>query len=61
MTIHPITPTVPVCAGVCCEHANCQRYRLMDGASGDVLRIMTCDDGRGGRPLFVAVETKEPA
>ena len=38
MTIHPITPTVPVCAGVACErHAECQRYRLMAGGETDMM------------------------
>ena len=58
MTIHPITDTRPACYGVQCpQHAECARYAAVEGSSwADT--IGTCDDGEGGRPLFVAQETE---
>lgn len=55
MTISRITPTTPVCMGVCChQHASCNRYALVDGASDTTPRIATCQED-SEFPLFVQV------
>lgn len=60
MTIVPISETVPACYGVCCtDHGECQRYAAVEAALPGQT-IGTCDDGQGGRPLFVPL-VKEPA
>ena len=53
----PITATTPGCFGVCCsKHARCERYASVEFATADNT-IATCDDGKGGRPLFVDLAT----
>lgn len=53
--IRALSPTTPACYGVVChKHATCTRYAAVETTSPDHT-IATCDDGKGGRPLFVAV------
>jgi len=53
--IRAISDTAPACYGVACpKHAACSRYAAVETTSPDHT-IATCDDGAGGRPLFVAV------
>ena len=59
MTITAITEKTPACYGVCCpQHHECQRYAAVEGTSVHDT-IATCDDGKGGRPLFVQVKSTE--
>ena len=53
--IRAISDTTPACYGVACpKHASCTRYAAVETTSPDHT-IATCDDGIGGRPLFVAM------
>lgn len=56
MTIYPISEKVPACYGICCKrHHDCARYAAVEWTSQDQT-IATCDDGSGGRPLFLAAD-----
>ena len=53
MTIVPITNTTPACYGIACpKHGACARYHAVEQTSPDHTQG-TCDDGQGGRPMFV--------
>lgn len=55
MTITPKTETIPACYGVCCpDHGECKRYAAVESTLPGHT-IGTCDDGQGGRPLFVPI------
>ena len=61
MTIQPITDRAPACYGFQCpKHAECARYAAVDTTSW-ANTIGTCDDGQGGRPLFVPIVATEDA
>ena len=61
MPIKQITETHPAGYGVVCpKHGQCARYAMVEQTSADDT-IATCDDGQGGRPLFVALSVEKVA
>lgn len=55
MNITPITDTNPACFGAQCpKRAECNRYAAVEGTCWSNT-LPTCDDGQGGRPMFVAL------
>lgn len=61
MSITPRTDTMPACYGVLCpKHAACARYHAVEQTSMNHTQA-TCDDGQGGRPMFVEQKKEEAA
>ena len=43
MTISPITPSNPLCMGVCCHlHGTCARYQQVDGSVPEDHKVADC-------------------
>jgi len=59
VSIVPITSTAPACYGIACrQHGQCARYHAVEATSPDHT-IPLCDDGKGGRPMFVELRREE--
>ena len=60
MSIRPITPTTPVCYGVCCpRHQACHRYHLVEGMAEHTQAISSCQAG-AEFPLFLERTAAHP-